>query len=63
MIDIKMLCFWIGIIGVIFAGILGIFGVWVPEFWKNEFGGKLIITSVIITVTSLAACAILNWLK
>ena len=58
MIDVYTIAFWASIIGVCAGGALGLLGVWIEDFWKDELGFRLIMTDVILTVTAVAVTGI-----
>lgn len=58
----RISMFWVGIVGTVLAGGIGLAGVWIPNFWKNETSGKLLLTDGIITITAITTCVILNWI-
>jgi len=60
---LRNVCFYIGIGGTVVAGAIGLAGVWIPNFWHNDIGGKLLLTDVIVTVTAIVACTILSGVK
>ena len=59
---IYNLTFW-GAIGFTTCGaLMGLAGVWIPGFWKNEVAAKLILTNVILAGSSIIIAAITKWL-
>lgn len=61
--DAKTIVFWIAVVCTVAAGILGIVGIWVQDFWRNDIGWRLFMTDVVVAATSIVACAILSWLR
>lgn len=55
------IAFWATVGFIVFGGVLGLIGVWLKDFWRNEVGPKLLITDLILAGTSLAV-ALVAWL-
>jgi asparagine N-glycosylation enzyme membrane subunit Stt3 len=47
---------------VAFGGLLGLVGVWFPEFFKNDVGPKMVWSFVVIGVTVAIATGIMTYL-
>ena len=47
---------------VAFGGLMGLVGVWFPEFFKNDIGPKLVWSFVVVAVTVIIATGILTYL-
>ena len=62
MISIQTLAFYSAIFFTVVGAILGLLGVWIDGFWKDDIGPKLLMTDVIFAVTSIIVAAIARWL-
>lgn len=62
MISVYEFAYWASIFFVVVGAVLGIIGVWVPDFWKNDIAAKLIFTDLILAGSSVAVAIITRWL-
>ena len=61
-LSLFQLSFYAAIGFTILGGILGLMGVWINDFWKNETAVKLIITDLILAGTSIVVAVITKFL-
>lgn len=62
LVNVYTLTFWAAIVFVILGGLLGLLGVWIDDFWKNDIAPKLLLTDLILAGTSVAVAIITKWL-
>lgn len=56
------IAFYAAIFFTVIGGILGLLGVWVKDFWKNEIAAKLLMTDFILAGTSIVVAIITKFL-
>lgn len=56
------LTFYATIAFTVFGALLGLVGVWVEDFYRNDVAWKLILTNVILAVTSAIVAVITKFL-
>jgi len=59
MTQLHQIAFWTTVACVVFGGVMGIAGIWVP---KSDTGWKLFMTDVVVAVSALIVAAITKWL-
>lgn len=62
-VSLHNLTFYAAIFFAILGAVLGLMGVWVKDFWKNETAPKLLITDFIFLGTAVVVAAITKWLS
>lgn len=60
--ELQIFTFWAAIFFSVFGGILGILGVWVKGFWRNDYVAKLLITDAVLAGTSIIVAVITKFL-
>ena len=61
-ISLQSAAFYAAILFTLLGGILGLVGVWIKDFWKNDTALKLTFTNAILASTSIIVAAIAKWL-
>lgn len=62
MSEIHIYAFYAAIVFTVFGAILGLLGIWINDFWRDETTWKLLMTNVILAVSSIIVAAITKWL-
>lgn len=62
-ISLYTLAFYGALFFTILGAFLGLMGVWIQGFWKNDTAIKLLFTDMIFAVTSIIVAAITKWLN
>lgn len=57
-VTLYSVAFWATIFFLVLGAVLGLIGVWIPEFWKSDVGAKLIATDFIFAGTALAVAVV-----
>jgi len=63
LVNVHMLSFYAAIFFTVVGAVLGLFGVWIKDFWREETTLRLVMTDVIFAVTSIIVAAITKWLS
>jgi hypothetical protein len=61
--DLYTVTYWCAIVFLVLGCLLGLLGVWMPEFWRNDYAWKLMLTNWILFGASVAGAVITRILK